>query len=238
LVDINEPTDKILNLTPLNSLTEIYSETNTDSLFGSLYVTTSHLLNFNGLDNLTKVSMLRIVENESLTNLDGLSGLSEITGDNSGFNMLQISANQNLNNIDGLENLKHVGKEDYFTKFIIVGNSQLSNIDGFQSLMTIGGPNSQNDSQSPSLSIYYNDSLENLDGLSNLNFVKGYLRFISGSDLIGPNGPEFYGNSNLTDYCGLQNLLMNGIYGGYIWSQYYDGYNPTVQDIIDGNCSQ
>lgn len=41
----------------------------------------------------------------------------------------------------------------------------------------------------------------------------------------------------LRDYCGLENLLLNGADGGNI-SIGNNAYNPTVQDIQHSNCSQ
>ena len=43
-------------------------------------------------------------------------------------------------------------------------------------------------------------------------------------------------NNLLTDLCGLQYLLINdGLIGTFVVSD--NAYNPSQQDIIDGNCS-
>ena len=213
--------------------------TDQDNAAGTLTVMTSKLVDFTGLENLTKVSRLRIEGSENLLTLEGLNGLVEITGDNSGHNMLWIRYNPTLQNLNGLESLRTIGKEDYHTNVSISGNPSLQNIDGLQKLTTIGGPDSQNGWNSPSLKIVGNESLTHINGLSSLNFVKGYIKFLFSHDMIGPEGPQVYGNINLTDFCGLQNLLVNGSYEGLISvSTYYDGFGPSAQDIIDGNCSQ
>ena len=43
-------------------------------------------------------------------------------------------------------------------------------------------------------------------------------------------------NSSLTDLCSVSLLLDNGLISSYF--VYDNAYNPTQQDIIDGNCSQ
>jgi len=69
-----------------------------------------------------------------------------------------------------------------------------------------------------------NHQLQNLDGLGNLAEVYGRIALITFNNPVTSN-------NDLTDYCGLQNLLSNG---------YYDeitlGSPLTVQDIVDGNC--
>jgi len=153
--------------------------------------------------------------------------------------MLLIRQNESLENLNGLEHLKGIGKDDYFTNVLINWNPKLQNINGFQGLTTIGGPNSQNDFNAPSLWVYGNDSLMHIDGLSSLNFVKGYIKFLDVDDQIGPNGPGAYGNASLTDYCGLQYLLEQGRYGAFFNAHSnYNSFAPDVEDIIAGNCSQ
>ena len=64
--------------------------------------------------------------------------------------------------------------------------------------------------------------ITNLDNLSSLLSI--------GDNL------EVIGNEGLTDLCGLQTLLINEGLGGF-YNVSYNSYNPTQQDIIDGNCS-
>ena len=88
----------------------------------------------------------------------------------------------------------------------------LTNLNGLQNL-TITGYD---------LTIIQNSSLTSLDGLENLSTVAGSLSIIW--------------NVTLADLCGLQTLLIgNGLSYGY----QVEGnlFNPTEQDIIDGNCS-
>lgn len=249
LYDKNEDEDKITDLTPLNSITQIISETDAINYSGSLLITTSILNSLNGLNNISKVSMLKINENDALITLSGLEGLVEITGNNHGHNMLQIKNNSILGNLNGLNNLQIVGKEDYSTNVRIENNEQLLNIDGLGNLTTIGGIDSEVHFDFPSIYVVYNNSLQNIDGFQNLQFVKGWMKFLYFHDVVGGNGIQVDGNDSLTDFCGLQNLLLNGTYSTHevdgesvptvvTQSDSYLGFGPSVQDIIDGNCAQ
>ena len=64
--------------------------------------------------------------------------------------------------------------------------------------------------------------LTNLDGLENLIQIDYALHISS--------------NIALTDFCGLENLFINGV-GPSFYTVENNAYNPTQQDIIDGNCS-
>ncbi len=71
--------------------------------------------------------------------------------------------------------------------------------------------------------IHDNYKLINIDGLSNLTSVDESLNIIN--------------NYALTDLCGIKNILtINGVSGDISIAQ--NLYNPTVEDIIAGNCSQ
>jgi len=65
--------------------------------------------------------------------------------------------------------------------------------------------------------------VSNLDGLSNLTSVES-----PWIDIIG--------NTFLSNFCGLNELIINGGYNGNL-TTYDNAYNPSKQDIIDGNCS-
>ena len=64
-----------------------------------------------------------------------------------------------------------------------------------------------------------------LDGLDNLILVTDDITITSTS-------PSF---QNTTDFCALQGLLAGGSFKSI--SIYNNQFNPTVQDIIEGNCS-
>ena len=239
LNDLSSTDDKIVDLLPLTNLIEIYTETYPDSLHGSLGILTSELTNLQGLINLESVGSLVIKNNESLISLNGLESLNIIGSEASlFFDDLFIENNSNLQNIDGLNNLTQIGTDGQYSRLLIRGNPLLQHIDGLESLSKIGTSTSPQDISS--LRIVFNNQLQNVNGLASLSEVYGDLDFLSiPSDIIGPEPDPIYGNENLLDFCGLQNLLSNCIYGNVRTNHpNFSGYGPTVQDIIDGNCSQ
>ncbi len=113
-----------------------------------------------------------------------------------------------LSDLNGLNGLEEVG-----SSFQISSNISLMNLDGLESLTTVN----QN------LSIGLNPELQNIDALSNLTSVGGDVSIGS--------------NTNLMNLCGIRPLLVNNGRSEYL-SIDYNGFNPTGQQIIDGNCSQ
>ena len=179
-----------------------------------------------GLKNLTEVEYLYCVKNESLTSLNGLQNLKTIESlkiERSALENLDglegitelsygvvIYVNDKLLNINGLKNLTYLGEEDDSE---IASNKLLTNIDGLANLTEI-------DSE---LDIYSNESLTNLDGLSSLTkFDNGAL--------------DVFNNIKLSNFCSLTNFFKANNHTHF--SVYGNAYNPTIQDIIDGKCSQ
>jgi len=162
------------------------------------------------LSSLTNVdSSLIVVENHSLTNLDGFSSLVNIKGDlRIGVYRYGSEGNHQLQNLDGLSSLTEVGGSLY-----IVGNKLLSDIDGLSNLTKVGEDISINRNNSlknldgligitevPENLIIANGSLENIDGLGNLSKVGEQLNL----------GVNWYGNglsnNKLSNLNGLLNL--------------------------------
>lgn len=71
-------------------------------------------------------------------------------------------------------------------------------------------------------------NLQTLNGLENLISITGDLSIISNSNQGQPI-------QNITDFCALQNLFSNGDFNTVDISG--NVFNPTVQDIISGNCT-
>jgi len=167
---------------------------------------------------------------------------------------LIISKNPELTSLEGLHNINWLGE------LTIVGNSKLVNLDGLRGLENIAYENRgqlNGWTRVSEIWIRNNDSLKNIDGLirvpsvkniiitnnlalQNLNGLGGiiensYFRTYLSCELY-TNLPPYCGNENLSDLCGLQNLFLNGTYD----SVYIQGnaFNPSIQDIIDGNCNQ
>lgn len=67
-----------------------------------------------------------------------------------------------------------------------------------------------------------NFQLESLNGLDNVPLIT--------------DGFQVLGNPSFTDFCVTQNSIL-GISGEDTFSIHSNAFNPTMQDIIDGNCS-
>ena len=77
--------------------------------------------------------------------------------------------------------------------------------------------------------IIMDTALLTLDGLENLERVTGSIDITSNLNQGMPI-------QNITDFCALQNLFITGNFG--LVTIQDNGFNPTVQDIINGNCTQ
>ncbi len=67
-----------------------------------------------------------------------------------------------------------------------------------------------------------NNQLETLDGLENISSIT--------------SGVSIIGNLSLNDFCALQNNISNIAVDDFIL--FLNAFDPTQQDIIDGNCSE
>lgn len=183
-----------------------------------------NLTNVDGLSNLNAINdKIYISYNDLLTNLDGFSNLTATVSN------LHISNNISLENLNGLHNI------DTTVLLYINSNYSLKNIDGLISTQDVNG-----------VEISRNNSLLNLQGLSNLTSIGQNGLYIENNiKLENLNGlariDQIEGQLNikrnyiLRDFCTLQGFLINGNPGSYTVSDNF--YNPTMQDIIDGNCS-
>lgn len=186
--------------------------------------------------------------NSSLSNLDGLMNLIHI-GDK-----LKI-----LNNGDGsltsIAGLRNLGSE--LLEIEIIG-TELSDFNGLNNLMTVYSLNIQNNIKLNSFyglnGIFYlrndltihNCAMESLDGLENLSWIAGNIviqnnyKLRNVDALVNVETPYYHDiniNSNpvLNDFCGLKPLL-NDFNGELIIVD--NAYNPSLEDIMTGNCSQ
>lgn len=200
--------------------------------------------NFNHLSNLSTIGdNTYINHNPSITSLSGLSSLSFING------LLSINNNDSLTTI-GLDALTSVGN------LIIQDNQQLMNFHGLENI-NLHNRNifiSQNNSITSlegllfnnshgSLSIENNPNLSDLSQLISLNSIIGILNIHNNdaitnldafSNLSVAGGIGIGNNVNLDNFCGLTTLMSNNFTGSFSVSG--NAYNPSQQDIIDGNC--
>ena len=167
---------------------------------------------------------LIIFENPELTSLEGLHNINWL-------GELYIGNNSKLENLDGLRGVENIAYENRgqlngwtrVSQIRITNNNSLENIDGLISV-----PSAKN------INIANNPSLQNLNGLGGIienSYFRTYLG--CGEDA---NALPYCGNENLGDLCGIQNLFLNGTYD-YVYIA-GNAFNPSIQDIIDGNCSQ
>jgi hypothetical protein len=243
-----EDNNLLENLDPLTNLISV----------GALIIIDNGLLNIDGLTNLTEILfLLNISNNDSLTNIDGLDSLTIVN------TKLEITQNDVLTNLNGLTNLISVGTvtnppTPYTKGFTISANNMLTDLDGLDSLLTVGGDlyiyqnNSLVDLEGLSnlnsvgwvLQIRGNNMLTNLNGLSNIPSVRSLI-VMDNQSLLSLDGLEglssleenvyIKNNTLLNDFCGIQSPFFNGLIG--IYDVIDNTYNPTLQDLIDGNCS-
>jgi hypothetical protein len=212
----NELSFSTLEHKEFNGIPTLTSQADVDSFFAEAY---SKILGF-------------IIEEEvagDITNLNALSTLVEIgTATNVDY-AIRILNNSSLTDLSGLENLRA-----WKGGGVISGN-KISDLSVFSQIERIDG----------SFSISNEPLLANLNGLSNIIEITGELQIINNSSLLNLSGLEnlnrlgqdlsIIGNVNLTDFCGLENLINNDFSG--VYAVFSNAFNPTQEDIENGNCS-
>lgn len=134
------PTQNLINFSGLDSLKVITGGMQIGWWEGSY---NSALQNFSGLDNLTSVGRVEIINNQSLQNFEGLGNLRKM-------GMTEIIYNDILTSLNGLNKLDTVNE-----LLSIGGNPMLTDLSGLKSLRRITGR----------LEINHNDQLTSLYGL-------------------------------------------------------------------------
>ncbi|WP_339701525.1 hypothetical protein [uncultured Marixanthomonas sp.] len=233
------------------SLNQIKGFNNVISLEGDLQIIGSpSITKIEGFNSLITLKKLTVMGNDGIETFSGFNSLQTIDDHFSfqnnknltainGFNKLQsfrrlsLQLNSKLENLefnnlnptnqpivgitiyrnDALTNINFLKNASIINgNFFISYNSSLKNLSGLVNLNAI----------TETLMIGYNDSIENLDGLQNISHI--------GEDL------RIFNNVTLTDFCGLTPLVTGYDISGYL-EIYENAYNPSQQDIIDGNCS-
>lgn len=167
-----------------------------------------------GLDNLENIEALTNVTNTTFVSLYFLSSLQSLQGIENIENIssLVLSALVNIQSIDLLDTMNLSSLENLTL-------SVLPNIDSLTALNQI--------SSLTSLEIIKMESLQNLNGLENLSSAL--------SLQIGGENSVNLGNPILTDFCALLDLFTLGNYDSVEIAN--NAYNPSVQEIVNGNCS-
>lgn len=215
-------------------LTSLYGvNLDINSVINELKISFNHnLLSLIDISIPSEIRDLRIQSNDTLESLEGLNQLNTITfyfllhNNNSltslnGLNNLtsweynSFKGNESLENFTGLDNLTAI--EDMW-----LDGTYFKNFEGLESLEAINWE----------ILVKSNLYLESFQGLNNLTTLGNGGSFIG----LDENTSDPLPNPLLTDYCALQNLFTNGTYGSVTIEN--NAFNPTVQNIIDGNCSQ
>lgn len=216
-----DPQSDITDLTPLGNITHINGNLfiqnngalqhlnglNIAGIDGRVFIggdnntnTNALLENIDGLSGLTTVGgEVAIAHNPLLTHLNGLRHLTSIGGG------LFVEYNEQLRNIDSLHRLAHLaGPLEVST------NPVLTQLNGLKSLTSVGN-----------IFIAYNDALENINGLSNLNTINGFIRIRNNAVLQNLNsfskitritGNIYIANNTiLNNISGLQKIDPNSI---------------------------
>lgn len=217
------------------------------------------LTNLIGLDSYTRWK-IRVKNNSSLTNLKGLNNfdtgsitiqdnasLISLTGlDNLSIGGVSISNNALLTNLTGLENFfsgsvaitnnpkleSLSGLDILYSSFQIriEDNPVLTNISSLQSLREVGSE----------IKIINNDSLTNLSGLENFTRWSYYEWDIATySSIYRSVILEISDSEKLIDFCAINlSSVATDQYEKLKFTIKNNKYNPTVQNLIDGICSQ
>lgn len=119
------------------------------------------------------------IEGSDITNLDGLSALTDVGSS------LHITNNDVLTNIDGLSALTSVGRS-----LLIRNNARLTNLDGFSAITRVN----------EDLQVHLNGALDNLNGLSNLTYIGASLVILENVELTNIDGLSALGSIGVSDH--------------------------------------
>ena len=249
----------IYNLSPLNDLKVVHGDVNIKQL---------PLENLRGLEGLQSIEgKLFLYGNLSLKSLNGLESLTHITGNIELFSNLileDISGLQNVREFRGglqvestkIREINILQDATHLENLYLALNLELHDISGLQNVIEI----------QDFLDIDGNESLLNFNDLSAIKHIRGYV-FISSSEITdlgltnleSVNGElvidftpgitnlddlsnlrsfgslNIWANTSLTDFCGISTAVLNM----NIPIEISDNpYNPTLEDFINGDCSQ
>jgi hypothetical protein len=202
-----------------NSLTSLNGLKSLETVGNGLFISAMNAITtLTGLESLISVGhSLEIKYNNNLVSLNGLGALKSVGLALPTFTNLDIAYNNNLSSLDGLDNLTTLNGS-----LTITNNQSLNSLQSLKNLSTVGNK----------LTISVNNTLSNLDGLENIISLKNNL-------IIGGNNGR--GNINLTNLCGIKQLITNGQVGSSEYSVIGNAYNPTFQEIQNtgnGGCEQ
>ena len=213
------------------------------------------LLDIRGLRNLKNTPKVEIAHNDQITDLSGLESLISVSQG------VYIFQNERLESAKGLNNLKSGGFVIFDRNPNLKSVSDLKNLGSVQSFEIIQSPLLQSldgleylKEVTNALRLSGNKALISLEGIEGVEFKsnsRNYYHFaIVDSPLITDLDPlanysipsgniNIRENTGLTDLCGITRLAndFNDEINDNL-SIRDNAFNPSLQDIIDGNCSQ
>jgi len=175
------------------------------------------------LENLEKINGgILIRHNDNLKSLKGLENIMEL-------DFLEIEYNRELTSLSGLTSLSNVSGG-----VRIVKNNVLEDLNYLNSLTTIG----------TQLFLSNNTSLTTLNGLENLEkipqvIILNNINLITISGLEGITSSDnigIFSNNSLTDFCSLVAFAQENS-ETVLFSAGFNSYNPSLDDLINNNCS-
>jgi hypothetical protein len=161
--------------------------------------------------------------NDNLKSLQGLENITEL-------DFLEIEYNLELTSLSGLDNLVSISNN-----LAIQNNDSLETLSSLNNLTHIGNQ----------FTLFYNFTLTNLNGLENLESVSQFLILNNANleTLDGLDGITFSNhlgitlNDSLNDYCSLVQFAQDNDNPTLLFSTTSNSYNPTLEDLINNNCS-
>ncbi|SHG30430.1 fibronectin type III domain-containing protein [Flagellimonas flava] len=176
-----------------------------------------------GFNRLNLAGGIDFFNNIILEQVDGFQQVINLSDD------LRFSDNFELHTIDAFHNLQSVDR------FYVI-DTKITDIDMFSSLKMVRGV----------LAVASNSELEHIDGLSSLEEITyGNLEIGSNPKITNLDALEnlqtigatlsIGNNTLLSDFCGLSNV-MQGFVPSAIYFIVNNQYNPTIEQIANGQC--
>ncbi|RPD94295.1 hypothetical protein EGM88_12575 [Aureibaculum marinum] len=185
---------------------------------------TTDVEDLSALKNLEEINGGIIIKyNNNLKSLQGLNNIKKLE-------FLEIENNLELTSLAGLENLATISKN-----LRIANNFKLNSLSSLNSMTTIG----------TDFFLSENEMLTNLTGLENLKeipqiIILNNINLLSISGLEGITSSDnigIFSNDLLTDFCSLVPFVQANS-SSIKFSAGFNSYNPSLEDLIDNNCSK
>lgn len=205
------------------SLTNLNGLSNIDTITNKILIVGNAIVNLNEFSNLTSVKSI-FISSETIVNLNGFNNLNSLVN----LEFLGV----NYNSLYGLTGLINIDSNLIFGPHIFSPNTDSLSLNILTNLSSVGNKCTLAYLQYKTISnignlsttgrlILSSTALENLNTFSNITQIT--------------NEINIEGNNSLNDYCGIQNIVttFSGVYN----NAGNNLYNPTLQDLINGDCT-